>query len=214
MEQSSAVLFSFARPGAACPAGRDRLQNLAKNALREKAVCTILKDVRHRACCSEGTGPAAAGRSANPEAKTERNNGYPDSRTIARVPFILEAFRRFIPTKGRPQPSEPDGSPEFIAGSRDQTRTKNLLRQKRSADRRFCFALGLALEQSFEIVRSLPYTRSGVWGNNSDRCQWQREGAVVGAALRFSQGRGAPRRENRLSAREQKPQLPVALPKH
>ena len=162
MEQSSAVLFSFARPGAACPAGRDRLQNLAKNALREKAVCTILKDVRHRAS----------------------------------------------------PPSEPDGSPEFIAGSRDQTRTKNLLRQKRSADRRFCFALGLALEQSFEIVRSLPYTRSGVWGNNSDRCQWQREGAVVGAALRFSQGRGAPRRENRLSAREQKPQLPVALPKH
>ena len=38
-------------------------------------------------------------------------------------------------------------------------------------------------------------------GTNSDRCQWQKQGAVSGAALRFLQAGTVPRRKNRLSAR-------------
>ena len=52
-------------------------------------------------------------------------------------------------------------------------------------------------------------------GTNSDRCQWQKQGAVSGAALRFLQAGTAPRRENRLSARGRmsRPALPpCALP--
>src|SRR5699024_12407216 len=40
-----------------------------------------------------------------------------------------------------------------------------------------------------------------VRGTNSDRCQWQKQGAVSGAALRFLQAGTAPRRKKRLSAR-------------
>ena len=38
---------------------------------------------------------------------------------------------------------------------------------------------------------------------HSDRVQWTKQGAVFGAALRFSQGSAVDRRENRLSARGQ-----------
>ena len=38
-------------------------------------------------------------------------------------------------------------------------------------------------------------------GTNSDRCRWQKQGAVSGAALRFLQAGTAPRRKKRLSAR-------------
>ena len=38
-------------------------------------------------------------------------------------------------------------------------------------------------------------------GTNSDRCQWQKQGAVSGAALRFLQALTRARRKNRLSAR-------------
>lgn len=38
-------------------------------------------------------------------------------------------------------------------------------------------------------------------GTNGDRCLRQKQGAVSGAALRFSQGSAADRSENRLSAR-------------
>ena len=40
-----------------------------------------------------------------------------------------------------------------------------------------------------------------VKGTNSDRCQWQKQGAVSGAALRFLQAPAVARRKNRLSAR-------------
>ena len=38
-------------------------------------------------------------------------------------------------------------------------------------------------------------------GTNSDRCQWQKQGAVSGAALQFLQASAAARRKNRPSAR-------------
>ena len=38
-------------------------------------------------------------------------------------------------------------------------------------------------------------------GTNSDRCQWQKQGAVSGAALRFLQAPAVARRKKRLSAR-------------
>ena len=44
-----------------------------------------------------------------------------------------------------------------------------------------------------------PTVRKG--GTNSDRCQWQKQGAVSGAALRFLQAPAVARRKNRLSAR-------------
>ena len=40
-----------------------------------------------------------------------------------------------------------------------------------------------------------------VRGTNSDRCQWQKQGAVSGAALRFLQAPAVARRKKRLSAR-------------
>ena len=45
----------------------------------------------------------------------------------------------------------------------------------------------------------LPIVQKG--GTNSDRCRWQKQGAVSGAALRFLQAGTAPRRKKRLSAR-------------
>ena len=38
-------------------------------------------------------------------------------------------------------------------------------------------------------------------GNGSDRIQWMKQGAAVGAALRFLQAPSLARRKNRLSAR-------------
>ena len=50
---------------------------------------------------------------------------------------------------------------------------------------------------SRKMVRKIRRSR----GKHSDRILWMKQGAVFGAALRFSQAGTAPRRENRPSAR-------------
>ena len=52
--------------------------------------------------------------------------------------------------------------------------------------------------QTMQIMQTMQVMQEGA---NSDRCQRQKQGAVSGAALRFSQAGTAPRREKRLSAR-------------
>ena len=78
--------------------------------------------------------------------------------------------------------------------------------------RQSCKKVHLTSKFSFTHGRKLGSPRGGT---NSDRVQRTKQGAVSGAALRFSQAGTAPRRENRLSARVSMSWLalpPCALP--
>ena len=60
----------------------------------------------------------------------------------------------------------------------------------------FSFALPQTLPKLTQVHLPPP-----AGGTNSDRCQWQKQGAVSGAALQFLQASAAARRKNRPSAR-------------
>ncbi len=60
----------------------------------------------------------------------------------------------------------------------------------------FCWVLSINGKRYAPLVRLC-----AVRGTNSDRCQWQKQGAVSGAALRFLQAPAVARRKKRLSAR-------------
>ena len=60
----------------------------------------------------------------------------------------------------------------------------------------FCWVLSINGKRLSPLVRLC-----AVRGTNSDRCQWQKQGAVSGAALRFLQAPAVARRKKRLSAR-------------
>ena len=60
----------------------------------------------------------------------------------------------------------------------------------------FCWVLSINGKRYAPLVRLC-----AVRGTNSDRYQWQKQGAVSGAALRFLQAPAVARRKKRLSAR-------------
>ena len=73
-------------------------------------------------------------------------------------------------------------------------------------DRGSCHLLPGMISSSWVLSingkRYAPLVRlCAVRGTNSDRCQWQKQGAVSGAALRFLQAPAVARRKKRLSAR-------------